>query len=650
MKSFFTILIFSAICFAQFDTNSFQSIKQTVSSDEIKAMGIINLSDLYSLADKWNSFSIDGFNQNLSANNLSTYQRQNFILVVDGQKIDLNTFDIQNINLLPVSIYDIESVEFINLQGIYEGEYTSSGLIHIHTKKPEEKLTAHTNLSLGNETGDPGPYKFTSLKTQNVDKLNYNLGLTLNYGSRNWFIKGNIKSEDNYVTDAALRDRINYFHPGNNKARLISVSGTVQIKNDFSTSRIFAFKTDEDDFNFFAIFGNELPVKRSIRHFGVNGELQFNQQLAINYRLQYSDNDLNNRENPAGYVFTLHKNNIKANAELNYSTPIFNSVIGVSFNRYNFQTERKLEDNILSFRNIYTAISFNSTKNVFHSFQFFANRLSDDFTYKGTLINNWAVSKNQKAALHFSFSQNSVEEDLNYWTLFKRGYLFNPVENTEHFISAGFNTSRTFTGDIIYKYSKDSLFSVEIDGSLRRFENIYLENFSYQYNAVTSTFTTPIELRTGNSLTSAGGSALIEFNQAAGIKHRLFYQYQKSVAGDDLFEKIRRAIPEHQFNYRFIYTPMETFSVSLLAKYKSKIIFEEYKYLADQSNGKLSGTIKPGITFDISLQKWFWSKKIWTNVIFKNIFNQQEKYYPAGIDYNLRFYVQVFIYLDKLPE
>ncbi len=228
--------------------------------------------------------------------------------------------------------------------------------------------------------------------------------------------------------------------------------------------------------------------------------------------------------------------------------------------------------------------------------------------------------------------------------------MFNPVENTEHFISAGFNTSRTFTGDIIYKYSKDSLFSVEINGNLRRFENIYLENFSYLYDAVTSTFTTPIELRTGNSLTSAGGSTLVEFNQAAGIKHRLFYQYQKSVAGDDLFEKIRRTIPEHQFNYRFIYTPMETFSVSLLAKYKSKIIFEEYRYLADQSNGKLSNTIKPGITFDISLQKWFWSKKIWTNVIFKNIFNQQEKYYPAGIDYNLRFYVQVFIYLDKLPE
>jgi hypothetical protein len=650
MKLFLTILLFPVICFTQIDNSNFQSIKQTVSGDEIKAMGIINLSDLYSLSDKWNSFSIDGFNQNISVNDLSTYQRQNFILMVDGQKADLNTLDIQNINLLPVSVYDIDFVEFVNLPAIYEGEFTSAGLIHIHTKKPEEKLTVHTNLSLGNETGDPGPYKFTSLKTPNVDKLNYNVALSLNYGSRNWFVKGNIKSEDNYVTDAALIDRINYFHPGNNKARLISASGTLQIDNDFSTSRLFVFKTDEDDFNFIRLFGNELPVKRSIRHFGLDGQIRIDSRLAINYRLKYSNNNLNELENSAGYVFQLHKNNIKGNVELYYNISKFNAVIGAGLDRYDLQTESKLEYNILTFRNIYTAISFNSTPNVFHSLQLFANRLSDDYTFKGTMINSWNISKNHKARIHFSFSQNSVEEDLNYWTLFKRGYLFSPVKNTEHFVSPGFNTSRTFTGDIIYKYSKDSLFSVEIDGSLRKFEDMYLENFSFQFNPGTSTFTTPIKLLTGNSLTSAGASALFEFNQSGNIKHRLFYQYQNSVSGDDLFKKIWKAFPEYQFTYRFIFMPTETFGISLQAKYKSKLIFEEYEYLADQSSGKLSETIKPGITFDISLQKWFWSKKIWTNVIFKNIFNQQEKYYPVGIDYNLRFYVQVFIYLDKLPE
>ncbi len=650
MKLFLTILLFSAICFAQIDKTNFQSVKQIVGGDEIRAMGIINLSDLYSLADKWNSFSIDGFNQYLSANNLSTFQRQNFILIVDGQKADINNFDTQNINLLPVSVYDIDYVEFINLPVIYEGEFTSAGLIHIHTKKPEEKLTAHTNLSLGNETGDPGPYKFTSLKTPNVDKLNYNVGLTLNYGSRNWFIKGNIKSEDNYVTDAALRERINYFHPGNNKARLISASGTVQIKNEFITSRFFAFKTDEDDFNFFTMFGNELPVKRSIRHFGLNGKLRIDPHFEFNYRLNYSDNNLNERENSAGYFLQLHKNNTKGNFELNYNISNFEAVIGAGYDRYNLQTESKLKDNILAFRNIYTSISFSSTPNVFHSLQLFTNRLSDDYTFKGTIINTWTISKNHKAGIHFAFSQNSAEEDLNYWTLFKRGYLFNPVENTEHFVPSGFNTSRTFTGDIIYKYSKDSSLSVEINGSARRFEDIYLENFSYQFDAVTSTFTTPVEIMPGNSLTSLGGSALIEFYQSGSIKHRFFYQYQNSVAGNDLFKKIWRAFPEHQFTYRFNFMPLETFGVSLQARYKSKVIFEEYRYLSDQSNGKLSGTIKPGITFDISLQKWFWSKKIWTNVIFKNIFNQKEKYHPIGIDYNLRFYVQIFVYLDKLPE
>jgi len=193
MRIIFTILLLSSLHFAQIETENFQSVKQAVSSDEIKSMGIINLSDLFTLADKWNSYSVDGFNQYLSSNNLSTYQRQNFILMIDNQKTDLNSFDVQNINLLPVSVYDIDYVEFINLPMIYEGEFTSSGLIHIHTKKPEEKLTAHANFSLGNETGDPGPYKFTTLQTPNIDKLNYNLGVTVNYGSQNWFVKKQVR-------------------------------------------------------------------------------------------------------------------------------------------------------------------------------------------------------------------------------------------------------------------------------------------------------------------------------------------------------------------------------------------------------------------------------------------------------------------------
>ncbi len=650
MRIIFTILLLSSLHFAQIETENFQSVKQVVSSDEIKSMGIINLSDLFTLADKWNSYSVDGFNQYLSSNNLSTYQRQNFILMIDNQKTDLNSFDVQNINLLPVSVYDIDYVEFINLPMIYEGEFTSSGLIHIHTKKPGEKLTAHANFSLGNETGDPGPYKFTTLQTPNIDKLNYNLGVTVNYGSQNWFVKGNIKSEENYVTDAALKDRINHLLLGNNKAHLISASGAIQIKNKFSTHHLFAWKTDQDDFNFIPIFGNELPVKRSIKHFGLNGMLQLNPRLSINYKVNYSDNNLDELDNTAGYIFSFHKNNLKGNIELNYNKARLQALIGFGINRYDLQTDNKLENNILSFRNIYTSVTYLSTPNVLHSLQIYANRLTDKYTVKGTLINNWNITKNHQTGLYFSFAQNSVEEDLNYWTLYKRGYMFSPVENTEHFISSGFNTGKTFSGDIIYKYTKDSTLSAELNGSIRRFEDLYLEKFIYQYNPNTSSFTTPIELFTGNSLSSLGGSTLIEFRQSLKINHRLFYQYQKAVAGGDLFKNIWKAFPDHQLNYRFNFMPIETFGISVQVKYKSKLIFEEYKYLSSQNNGKIPEVINPKITFDISLQKWFWNKKIWANVIFKNIFNQQEKFYPIGIDYNLRFYAQVFVYLDRLPE
>ena len=71
--------------------------KQIITADMIKAAGIQSLSDIFYLADKWDFYTIDGYKKGVSANSLSSFQRQNFLIMLDGQLLDNNIFDVQNI-------------------------------------------------------------------------------------------------------------------------------------------------------------------------------------------------------------------------------------------------------------------------------------------------------------------------------------------------------------------------------------------------------------------------------------------------------------------------------------------------------------------------------------------------------------------------
>ena len=78
---------------------------------------------------------------------------------------DSNNHNNVNINMLPLNITQIDSVEIISVPQIYNGIFTDYGLIHIHTKSISNGKSMTFFQSAGNETGDPGPYVYTKYKS-----------------------------------------------------------------------------------------------------------------------------------------------------------------------------------------------------------------------------------------------------------------------------------------------------------------------------------------------------------------------------------------------------------------------------------------------------------------------------------------------------
>jgi len=72
-----------------FTQNSINNNKRKViNSDVIANSGITRLGDLFRLIDDWDVTTINGYHWYTSPNGLSPYQQQNWIVMLDDQRMD----------------------------------------------------------------------------------------------------------------------------------------------------------------------------------------------------------------------------------------------------------------------------------------------------------------------------------------------------------------------------------------------------------------------------------------------------------------------------------------------------------------------------------------------------------------------------------
>jgi len=115
--------------------------KYTLHREMLQHAGLARLSDIFTLIDEWDTYSVEGFTFQGISNSLDIYHQQNWIILVDGHRMDLNLFGINNINLLPISTNQIDSIEIYDTPYLIEDAFSDKGIIHIHTRQIEDGLT-----------------------------------------------------------------------------------------------------------------------------------------------------------------------------------------------------------------------------------------------------------------------------------------------------------------------------------------------------------------------------------------------------------------------------------------------------------------------------------------------------------------------------
>jgi hypothetical protein len=292
-------------------TLPFATQDQVISGQEIRDWGLVRIADILKLAPGFSGWSTDGFRQDGVVFAAGPAGSPQWRVAVDGQEVEARFLDGFHSEALPVSTSSIETVR-LRPPGQGPGGLSSSGWILFETTR-SDSLSATATVSVGNEVGDPGPYRYTELATPNVDRdgpsadvqLTLPIAITrgsgapfkLQNGSPLRFTVG-LRADQAHLTNEAILDRVYVLYDGVRKPRmtLIQPRFGVELQRSNGVHRVTWTQTTLRDLPFFEAMGSELPVSRHSRSLRVSGSHQTG-ELALSYSASSSRSSLPERAN-----------------------------------------------------------------------------------------------------------------------------------------------------------------------------------------------------------------------------------------------------------------------------------------------------------------------------------------------------------------
>ena len=458
------------------------------------------------------------------------------------------------------------------------------------------------------------------------------------------------------LTDWAIRKRNNSiyndpeYYPS---IEMVSPYLKLNIQGNKGTHDIFtSYSHSNKYFFFFKPISREIPTDYIIKHIGIiNNFIIFN-KMNIIHRSYYSNNKLSKHPNTLDFDFDWTSNHFHTNLENQFSIFSLRGKLGIGFDRYSLHTDYELSEYFYDSYNYYGTFNYNLAENIIQNLDAMVLLSNNKHALKTKYITKWYL--NPKHTLNFiiSYSQRLLEEDNSLWYWSELGY---NLINTDYTINGNFNKSKIFTIDLIWENQFIDNWTVEISNYYRILEDLYLEEQNYSFNPEDGSFnSTPIIIHTNQAGMIIGANLAVRNNINAHIYQHIYYDYQSEIASEDIFKDVMGAIPKHYLDYQLIFSPVKNFSIWAKFCYLSSSQWGDYNNVSGetyltihQDTLKYSNIIRSSNVVDIGIQKWFFKRKIKTNLFLRNVFNQRKRYHPIGVSFDLAMYLHITFFPIK---
>jgi hypothetical protein len=650
------VLFFNLNSFPQNNVNQYRG--SSLSNQQLINSGISRLGDIYSLMNEWDSFTFDGYRWYTSVNGLSTLQNQNWILMLDGQQMDINFFNLKNINILPLTVNLVDSIETIEYPQIVSGEFITEGLINLRSLKPKHGLSVSGRYSAGNETGDPGPYFYTEHRSSNVEEDGPNLSAAISYGSNDLWGRFLFSTESYSATDTAIRKRNPQLGWQDFKGRRFSpslqlgfnvLSGTHNLFLGYSTSKIQPFHPrtyTSNDLIYLNPAIKDFPVQMIFKHAGLNGNFNLSSSSLLNYSIKASSNKIYNTTiviNDFEHLQTNYYANLEyvKRGEVDY-------LLGIGFDHTELNANYSSAEKGISLFKIYSSLDFSVAENFIQKGGVEILFAKNTKAIRGYLNSYWKYSQNFWLELNISAIQTLPEEKKDLWYWVENGYDILKRLNIDYSFAGERLKESKFTADLNIGCKISSSIDLGAGFIYRNFGNYFIEEVTGIYNPDSSTFKSFVNANTNSSGSVAGFSLSINQKIFSSLIHEIEFRFLASVAGDSTFKNEWETIPQHKISYTISFNPYDSFSLWAKITYLSSVKWSYFPQLEEFSNNFYMSSLNQRVIVDFSVRKWFWYNQLRASLLFRNVLNNEIRHHPLGANFNLSIFLQIELALNSI--
>ncbi|MES2689201.1 MAG: hypothetical protein V4658_02295, partial [Bacteroidota bacterium] len=444
--------------------------KQYITAELIRIQGITRLSELLVWIDKTTYTTIDWNKHALNINGTSTMQQQNYLLMINGMKVELERWDAIGINELGIAVTDIAYVEISTVPQVINGLFAGKGAINIVMRNDYKGLTVSGYNNYGNPVSDPGPLQYTNkYSSPNIHKTGLVYAYSAGYYAKKWHININQNYSDWYLRSQSIIRRLGAFDPTieMNTLRSTRLEGAVQL-GKFLIEAGGAASGQKG-----YVYRNYLQTEIPAGSYYSEGRLRITRVLK------------NNQYVKGNFILNSHRFDQVSNLfpDYKYLTSTTNIEYGKT---YYWKKDRFIKHasgyavNYASYTNgktyqlqhkPYSTLSYNLSKKIKQQLDValavFENTVNPSIAFKheksSSIINSSSVI--------VSYQQNRVNEQYNqFWQFYSTNQTLKPLAYPKTINST---PTHFFTADYFYYISSSSSFKLTLNPGIRYQHNYH---------------------------------------------------------------------------------------------------------------------------------------------------------------------------------
>ncbi len=624
---------------------------------QLEAAAVTRLSDALQLLDEWSPASNDGYTWMPSTRTMVPRSTA-WSVVLNGQLLDVSVFDATHLELVPVSITEIDSLVFVD-EGARTGVSWDSApaRIEIYAVRAGTGWTLGASASGANETGDPGPYKYTPQVTPNVDAIGPDASLWLARGARNWYASLSGAMMQHPFTDPAMRERTR-----ESLATLRPGAGTPDVSAPLSWiyeptwpavlrlsssvrmgvraaggwhDAIAAVADARRYFHYSEPFGSEVPTDQLLWMGGVAGSFDAGARTRIGYRGLASRKELTDQDDALAFDYEWTSRRLSGAVDADYRLQRTRFAAFAGAEKREAETPDSLSDADDTFVRAGARVERAFGHGSRASLDGAVTSDGDEHAASAALRVHWVVRPADTVRVRVTLHQRLFSESDDLWLWSERGYDLLARSGESYSIDGPITRTRVTSADA--GWSSSGMFGgVELNAGVSRFDDAYLDTRDFSYDAAACDFDAPTRIVTGQSghvLTVAAKLYHALGAQSGGI---FSWSYVEEFDSDADLGDRWQTVPRHRLRYTVWGRPRTTWRLWGRVTHYSNTFWTDYAGVdgvtcnADGVLVTYSAHVGGATSFDAMLQHGMWRDRFWIDVMARNVFDADVKYHPAG--------------------